>query len=190
MKDGTVAVDCLAGSIGRATLPGADEELALALLHDPKERHEHQVVLRALAENLRPLCDELEIPSGPSILRTATVQHLHTPVRARVRGGIQVLDLVERLHPTPATGGYPREKALALIEKYESLDRGWYAGPVGWIDGAGNGDFAVAIRSGLVQGKNVRLYGGSGIVAGSDPAREYEETNIKLETMAWALKSE
>jgi isochorismate synthase EntC len=98
-----------------------------------------------------------------------------------------VLDLVERLHPTPATGGLPSDRALALLRQTETFDRGWYAGPVGWVDGAGGGEFAVALRSALLRGNAAVLFAGCGIVAGSDAAREYEESKIKLAAMRWAL---
>ena len=185
-----VSLDCLAGSITRGCDEAHDKELAATLLGDPKEQHEHDVVLRAVGESLRPLCEKIEHPSVPSVRQTATVQHLHTPVRATARSDVRVLDLVEALHPTPATGGYPRTAALASLARHEDLNRGWYAGPVGWLDASGNGDFAVAIRSALLEGDRATLYAGSGIVAGSDPDREYEETNIKLRTMRKALSSD
>jgi len=117
----------------------------------------------------------------------ANVQHLFTPLAGRAGAGCTVLDLVERLHPTPAVGGYPRDAALQAIREYETLDRGWYAGPVGWIDARGDGEFAVAIRSALLDGNTATLFAGCGIVAGSDPDREYEESCLKLRAMRSAL---
>jgi isochorismate synthase EntC len=121
-------------------------------------------------------------------MRTADVQHLHTPVVAVARRDADIFALVEGLHPTPATGGQPRVAALDLIAELETFDRGWYAGPCGWVDAQGNGDFVVALRSALVRGDEATLYAGAGIVAGSDPRREYEETALKLRAMLWALE--
>jgi isochorismate synthase len=187
---GRISVDCLAGSIARSTDSATDLALGEELLADAKERGEHEIVVRAITEGLSLVATDIGYPATPSVRRTASVQHLFTPVRASARDGIHILDLVEGLHPTPAVGGYPREKALRILAENERFDRGWYAGPFGWVDGAGNGDFTVAIRSALVHGKYATLYAGSGIVAGSDPLREYDETRLKLETMAWALRSE
>jgi isochorismate synthase len=190
LSDGRAKIDCLAGTI---RLPGdASEAEALAdtILHDSKELHEHEVVARAIRESLAPVCASVEAPERPSIKRTADVQHLHTPITATTKPGVELFDLVERLHPTPAMGGYPREAAVAKIGELESFDRGWYASPVGWVDAAGNGDFAVAIRSALIEGNRARLYAGNGIVEGSDPAKEFEETELKLRAMLWALRQE
>jgi menaquinone-specific isochorismate synthase len=115
--------------------------------------------------------------------------HLHTPIQATTDGPRHVLELVERLHPTPATAGLPRERSLCLIRRHETFSRGWYAGPIGWLDADGDGEFAVALRSALVQGNKASLYAGCGIVRGSDPAREYDESAIKLEAMLWALNA-
>jgi len=184
-----VSVDCLAGSAERGATEAEDEAIARRLLDDAKERHEHDLVRRDLVEALSPVCDGLRVAEEPLVKRLANVQHLYRPVTGRARPGTDALDLVERLHPTAATGGLPRRSALSLIRTFEPADRGWYAGPVGWLDSVGGGEFAVAIRSGLVRGGAALLYAGCGIVAGSDPAREYEEASIKLEAMRWALSS-
>ncbi len=115
------------------------------------------------------------------------MQHLETPVAAWLPRAGRVLDLVERLHPTPAVGGFPREQALTAIRELETFDRGWYAGPFGWTDLAGEGDFAVAIRSALLDGHSASLFAGGGIMADSDPAAEWEETCLKLRPMLSAL---
>ena len=125
-----------------------------------------------------------------ALRKMANVQHLHTPIEARMPGERHVFELVERLHPTPAVGGLPKSRALCLINDNERFDRGWYAGPIGWIDAKGGGEFAVALRSALVQGRRAFLYAGCGIVSGSDPEREYEESRIKLEAMRWALSEQ
>ena len=182
-----LSLDCLAGSAARGATAAADDRLAAALLADPKERHEHDLVLRDLVATLTPLCDDLDVPAEPTLKRLANVQHLHRRVRGRAKPATSVLQLAEHLHPTAATGGLPRRAALSLIRTFEPADRGWYAAPLGWLDGAGGGSFAVAIRSALVTGAAARLYAGCGIVAGSDPAREFEESSIKLAAMRWAL---
>ncbi len=182
-----VRADCLAGSIARGAGEGEDLALGEALLADGKERHEHALVVRAVGDALGPLCSRLSVPAMPGLLRMPNVQHLYTPVEGVVNGERHVLELVERLHPTPAAGGLPRDAALRLIRSYETFDRGWYAGPVGWVDGRGGGEFVVAIRSALLRGNEALLYAGCGIVAGSDPQREYEESCLKLRPMLWAL---
>jgi isochorismate synthase len=190
VQDGVASVDCLAGTIRLAGDAAESDELAAAILRDSKELHEHEVVLRAIKEALDPVSTSVDAPARPVIRRTADLQHLHTPITAVVKEGVELFDLVERLHPTPAMGGYPREVALKLLSEVESFDRGWYAAPFGWVDAAGNGDFAVAIRSALLKSNEARLYAGSGIVAGSDAAREFEETELKLRAMLWALRQE
>ncbi len=187
LEEGIVRADCLAGSTARGDSEGEDRALGEDLLADEKERHEHALVVRALREALGPLCSRLSVPATPDLLRMPNLQHLHTPVEGVVDGERHVLDLVERLHPTPAAGGLPRQAALPLIRSYETFDRGWYAGPVGWVDGRGGGEFVVAIRSALLRGNEALLYAGCGIVAGSDPEREYEESCLKLRPILWAL---
>ncbi len=184
---GIVRADCLAGSAARGANEGEDRALGEALLADEKERHEHALVVRALQEALGPLCSRLSVPALPSLLRVPNVQHLHTSVEGIVDGERHVLDLVARLHPTPAAGGLPLQVALNLIRSYETFDRGWYAGPVGWVDRHGGGEFVVAIRSALLRRNEALLYAGCGIVADSDPEREYEESCLKLRPMLWAL---
>ncbi len=190
LNSGLVKIDCLAGTI---KLSGDDAEaaaLADHIQHDAKELHEHEVVARAIREALMPVCESVDAPPTPSIKRTADVQHLYTPITAVTKPGIKLFDLVERLHPTPAMGGYPRLAAMEQIAALESFDRGWYASPVGWIDAEGNGDFAVAIRSALISGNQARLYAGNGIVEGSNAEREFEETELKMRAMLWALRQE
>lgn len=182
-----VRADCLAGSARRGATEQEDRRLGETLLADPKERHEHAVVVRALREDLEPLCSQLDIPEAPGLLRIPNVQHLYTPIEGQLSQRRHILELVERLHPTPAAGGLPRDAALSLIRRYEPFDRGWYAGPAGWVDGRGEGEFAVAIRSALIRGQEAFLYAGCGIVAGSDPEREYAESCLKLRPMLWAL---
>lgn len=177
----------LAGSIGRGADPAEDEELAAALLASEKDREEQAVVVERLREVLAPITDRLDIPARPSVVRLRHIQHLASRISGTLSERAGVLDLVERLHPTPAVGGAPRELALELIAGEERLERGWYAGPVGWVDRSGDGEFVVAIRSGVVEGRSASLFAGCGIVADSEPEREWEESRIKLRTLASAL---
>jgi isochorismate synthase len=185
--NGEVSTTCLAGSYARGTTDEADRRLAEALLADPKERGEHTLVLNALVEALAESCTSVETPETPSVLKLPNVQHLCTPVSGRIAPGQSVLRIVERLHPTPSVGGEPRALALQLIREREGLDRGWYAGAVGWVDHQGEGEFAVAIRAALLRGGEATLFAGCGIVADSDPEREFAESCIKLTPMLSAL---
>lgn len=185
-KHGSVRVACMAGSLGRGATPEDDQKLGRQLLTDSKNMDEHLIVLRSILEALEPVCTD--VSAGRTGLRKlANVQHLYTPVTARAGGDVDVLALVERVHPTPAIGGYPRAEALALIREKENLDRGWYAGPVGWMDGAGDGEFAVGLRSALVKGDTALLFAGCGIMGDSVPESEYEESVLKLRPMRAAL---
>jgi isochorismate synthase len=177
----------IAGSFGRAQDAATDELLEAELLGSDKEREEHAVVVDALRDALAPLASRLDMPTTPSVLRLRHVRHLVTPLRGTLREPVGVLSLVERLHPTPAVGGAPRELALELIAEEERQERGWYAGPLGWVDGAGDGEFVVALRSGLVEGRAATLMAGCGIVADSDPDREWAESEAKLLALGSAL---
>lgn len=185
----TVEVNGLAGSIARGMTEEEDRLLGNTLLTSSKDQHEHRVVVRTLQEALEPVCASLTIPQHPTLLLLPNVQHLLTSIQGILKQELDILHLVERLHPTPALGGVPREAALSLIRTYERWGRGWYAAPIGWMDGQGSGEFVVAIRSALLQGKEARLYTGCGIVHGSDPEREYEESCLKLQPMLWALNN-
>jgi len=181
-----VEVSCLAGSRRRGRDAESDAAEGMALLADPKERHEHALVVDALRARLEAVCDELRCASRPSLLRMPNVQHLHTHASGVVWDKRSLLDLVEMLHPTPATAGAPREPALELIRGTENFPRGWYAGVVGWL-GPSGGEAVVAIRSALLRGTEAVLYAGCGIVADSEPSQEYRESCLKLEPMLWAL---
>lgn len=189
LEDGNrIRVSCLAGSSRRGMGSKEDLKLEEGLFLDSKNRREHAFVVDAVRRALEPVCRELEIPSTPTLIRMKNIRHLHTPVLGllKKRPG-SVIDLVGLLHPTPAVGGVPKEKALSLIRELEVFDRGWYAGPVGWVDGSGGGAMFVAIRSALVSGSEAHLYAGCGIVADSDPEEELEESRLKLEAMRWML---
>lgn len=182
-----IRADCMAGSAKRGRDAAADEALGAALLADEKELREHALVTTGIRESLAGLCEDVRLPETPTLRRMANVQHLHTPIEATTGGERHVLEFVEALHPTPAVAGLPRGRSLCLIREREGFGRGWYAGPIGWMDAKGDGEFAVALRSALVRGEKALLYAGCGIVAGSDPGREYAESAIKLEAMLWAL---
>ena len=179
------ATVALAGSAARGADPETDERLAAELLASEKEREEHRVVVDELRRALTPLAASIEVPARPRVVKLRHVQHLETAIRGTLREPAGVLSLVDALHPTPAVGGTPR--ALALIDEQERLDRGWYAGPLGWIERNGDGEFVVAIRSGVINGSTAALFAGCGIVADSDPAREWDESQVKLRALASAL---
>lgn len=187
-KEGSEAfTTCLAGSIARGKSKAEDIQLGNELLNDEKNLHEHDVVVRAITSAFEQGCVQVEVPEKPALYKVRDIQHLYTPIVGRVKEDVSLLTLVEKLHPTPALGGYPKQEALEKIREIEHLDRGLYAGPVGWLDGIGNGEFAVGIRSGLLQGKEASLFAGCGIVGNSDPVSEYKETQMKFRPMLSAL---
>jgi isochorismate synthase len=183
----TVAI---AGSAARGTTAAQDAALAAALLASEKEREEHAVVVEMLRTSLAPLAETLEVGATPRILPLRDVQHLVTVVRGRLREEAGLLGLAERLHPTPAVGGEPLALALDMIAEHEGIERGWYAGPIGWLGADGDGELMVALRCGLVAGRDATLFAGCGIVADSDPAREWEESRMKLRPIVSALGRE
>ena len=188
LADGRVDVTCLAGSIGIGESAMEREALAAQLLASEKDRLEHEIVVQSTMTALLEICDEVtRLPGTPRVVAARSVQHLETPLQARLARAGTVLDLVERLHPTPAVGGSPRGAALALLRELEEIERGWYAGPIGWTDLDGRGEFAVAIRSALLTGSRASLFAGCVIVAGSQPAAEFAETRLKLQPMISAL---
>jgi menaquinone-specific isochorismate synthase len=187
LRAGTASTMALASSAPRGETSAEDDRLAACLLASPKQRAEHAMVVAALREGLGRACTGVVADAQPVVHRLANVQHLLTPIRGRVEGGRGALDLLEHVHPTPAVGGYPRMAALELIRACEALDRGWYAGPIGWMDGSGDGEFVVGLRCGLVRGETATLFAGCGIVADSDPAAEAAEWGWKLRPMLDAL---
>jgi menaquinone-specific isochorismate synthase len=176
-----VSTQALAGSIA-ADLPNAADQL----LASNKDRFEQNLVVEAILAALTPLCSEIQSSETPETRTLRHLTHLCTPIRGRLRQEQHVLDLVEALHPTPAVGGAPVQEALRWIASSEE-DRGWYAAPVGWFDSAGDGHFAVAIRSALFTGNDALVYAGAGIVADSDPQLEYQETGLKQRAILDAL---
>lgn len=181
-----VHASSLAGSAPRGATTAEDAALAMGLLASRKDRAEHEFVRRAICDGLEKLCDDVAANDAPSLLSLPQLHHLYTDVRARLREGHTLLQLVAELHPTPAVGGEPRDAALAFISKHEHLDRGWYAAPIGWLQ-HGRGEFAVALRSSLITGNEALLFAGCGIVADSDPDEEYAESLLKLRPMELAL---
>ena len=179
-KDGlAIDTEALAGSSSAAQ--------AAELLRSPKEREEHDLVVREIVRGLAPLCVSLNHPPAPELRVLRHLLHLTTPIRGRLARPVHVLELVQRLHPTPAVGGVPRADAVRFIAEHEPSERGWYASPIGWFDAAGDGEFAVGLRSGAIVGEKAYLYAGGGIVKDSDPASEYAETRLKLATLSAAL---
>jgi isochorismate synthase len=187
LHGGVVSALGLAGSAPRSDDPAEDARLGRALLGSAKNRIEHEIVVRALREGLAPLTSDLQADEEPTLLRLRNIQHLSTDVSARALGGVDILELVGRLHPRPAVCGWPTDIALDVIRRHETFDRGWYAGPVGWMDGAGEGEFAVALRSALVRGSRAWLFAGAGIMGDSDPAAERAEIEWKFTPLSAAL---
>lgn len=188
-EGGEVRLGALASTAARGEHEAADQALAGLLIQDRKERQEHQIVIDAIIEAVQDL-GPVERPPGPQIMKLNNLQHLYTPLTLRPRQPVPLLSLVERLHPTPAVGAYPREVGLRKMRAYEDFERGWYAAPLGWMNGAGAGEFAVALRSALFGGNRVRAFAGSGILADSDPEREYQETQLKLRPILAAFANE
>jgi menaquinone-specific isochorismate synthase len=177
----------LAGSIGRSADPAVDDHLGERLLQSGKDREENLIVARRIARTLRPYSVWVTAAPEPVLVRVANIQHLATPIRAQLAGTVAAIELAGALHPTPAVGGEPRADAMRLIPALEGLDRGWYAGAVGWTDGSGDGEFCVALRCALLRGPLARLYAGCGIVRDSEPAAELAETEVKLGALLPAL---
>ncbi|MFD1706731.1 isochorismate synthase MenF [Siminovitchia sediminis] len=186
-KDDLVLSTSLAGSIGRHVEPEEDKKLGDWLLKDEKNRYEHALVVQMIRRALQPYCKELHIPEEPILLKTPYIQHLYTPVSGTARPETSIFHLVGELHPTPALGGVPTREAMKMIRDQEKMDRGFYAAPVGWTDYRGNGEFIVAIRSGLIKNQEAFLYAGCGLVADSDPEEELKETGIKFQPMLKAM---
>ncbi len=189
-RGGRIEAQALAGSIASDASPERRRALERQLLESDKERLEHDLVVRYLVERLDRNCGAAVAPSSPGVRALRNVLHLETPIRASLARTVKpphVLSLVRALHPTPAVAGSPTSAALQAIRRTEDRERGWYAGPVGWFNGHGDGEFSLALRSCLAAGRKGLLYSGAGIVADSDPGRELAETNLKLDAIlgAW-----
>ncbi|HTD07289.1 MAG TPA: isochorismate synthase [Solirubrobacteraceae bacterium] len=178
-----VSTLALAGSTRRSADPAVDAHLGEQLLRDESYREEHAIVARRIERMLRPHAIWVAAAPEPELVRIANIQHLATPIRAQLAAPMEALELAWLMHPTPAVGGEPLSKAAPLIPALEGLDRGWYSGPVGWTDAAGDGEFCVALRCALLRGGVARCFAGNGIVRDSDPASELAETEIKLQAL-------
>lgn len=178
--------EALAGSVPRGKTRAEDARLAATLLNGQKEKWEHQVVVDSIAQHLRNLNLTPQF-SPPRLLQLPNIQHLQTPIRASIHSDLHLLDAVAELHPTPAVAGAPKSIACEHLRSFEAFERSWYAAPIGWIDSRGNGEFAVGIRSAILQGNRARLFAGAGIVSGSDPEKEFAEVQLKLNALLNAI---
>ncbi len=178
-----VSTLALAGSTRRSADPAVDDHLGEQMLRDESRREEHAIVARRIERTLRPHAIWVAAAPEPELVRIANIQHLATPIRAQLAAPMDALELAGMMHPTPAVGGEPLRRAAPLIPALEGLDRGWYSGPVGWTDAAGDGEFCVALRCALLRGSVARCYAGNGIVRNSDPASELAETEVKLQAL-------
>jgi isochorismate synthase len=177
----------MAGSVARGANDVEDQRLAKQLEHSAKDADEHRLVSEFVVDALRPFARSVSA-HAPEVVRFTNIQHLATTVTADLNDPApDVLQLAAALHPTPAVGGWPRAAAERLIDELEGMERGWYAGAVGWIDGRGDGELAVALRCGLLWEDGARLYAGVGVMPDSDPARELEETELKFKALLTAL---
>ncbi len=187
VEDNVVTTEALAGSVGRGSTASEDAALGNRLLHSEKDLREQRIVLDSIVRRLSPLGLDLRYSVRPFLKRLSNIQHLHTPVEARLPRGVRLLDMLSRLHPTPAVGGTPRERAIPLIAQLEAFPRGLYGGAVGWVDSRGGGEFIVALRSALVSGSEARMYAGAGIIEGSTIDKEFAETELKFRAMQDAI---
>jgi len=187
VSDGEFRATAVAGSVARGDTDAEQQALARDLLKSSKDRREHDMCVRDMVERLETVSEQVEAEDAPHVLTLSTIQHLETVIRAHLRPGQTVLSVLRALHPTPAVCGLPRDLALEFLRKEERFSRGWYAGPVGWFDGDGNGVFVPALRSAVGMGTEWRLFAGAGIVAGSDPRKEWDETRIKFQPILRAL---
>jgi isochorismate synthase len=160
---------------------------AARMMESTKEREEHQIVVKAILAGLDPFCESLRSDPEPSVRELPNLLHMQTAIEGRLQEPTHVLSLVQALHPTPAVGGVPTREAIRWIVEHEALPRGWYSAPVGWTDASGDGEFVVALRSGLLRDGKAWVYAGAGIMADSDPDAEYAETELKMQALLGAL---
>jgi salicylate biosynthesis isochorismate synthase/menaquinone-specific isochorismate synthase len=189
-RSGPVAATvALAGTTSRSADPAVDDHLGEAMLRSPKVREEHGIVASRIERALRPHSVWVHAEGEPFVIKVGNLQHLATPIRAQLAESKGAIELAGHLHPTPAIGGEPREPALDLISEVEGIDRGWYTGPVGWMDAAEDGEFCVGLRSALLRDREAHLFAGCGIVADSEPAAELQESELKFEALLPLLAS-
>jgi isochorismate synthase len=186
-QDGQIYTMALAGSVRRGETEVEDTQLGAELLQSEKNINEHIIVVTMVQEALQKHCTNVQVSATPQLLKLKNLQHLQTPITGDLIPGRCILDVMSELHPTPAVGGFPRDAALEEIRDVEKLDRGWYAGPLGWIGASGHGEFAVALRSGLVESTKATLFAGCGIVSSSEPQNEYAESWWKFQVMLRGL---
>ncbi|MGA8206676.1 MAG: isochorismate synthase, partial [Candidatus Dormiibacterota bacterium] len=181
----------MAGSAPRGLTEAEDQRLAEALQKSAKDQREHAVVAREVVASLRSRALSVSAPSGPEVVAFSNIQHLATTIEAELdpRTPPGVLELCALLHPTPAVAGYPGEVALKMIDELEQMERGWYSGAVGWVNGEGDGEFALALRCGLLWEDGARVFAGVGVMPDSDPEAELEETEMKLRPVLTALSA-
>jgi len=178
----TIRTEAVAGTRQRGNTESEDQALALELLQSTKDNHEHELVLLSIRSLLHKFCESVEADDMISILKLPTLQHLLFRYQGVLKGAVTDDDLLNAFHPTPAVGGFPRHEALGHLSEIETIDRGWYAGPVGWINAEGS-CFAVAIRSGLVRNNKLSYFAGAGIVKQSDASKEWDELNLKMQSI-------
>ncbi|WP_433232456.1 isochorismate synthase [Actinomadura formosensis] len=178
----------LAGTTARGATPADDQARAGHLFTSAKDREEHRYAAEMVRDALAPLCAHLTVPDQPELLTLPNVIHLASPITGHLAADRSVLDVVAALHPTPAVCGTPTDIALDLIRELEGMDRGRYAGPVGWVDARGDGEWGIALRCAEINGTRARLFAGCGIVADSDPAAELAEAHTKFRPMQYALQ--
>jgi menaquinone-specific isochorismate synthase len=183
VREGSLQTEAIAGSASRGKSAGEDARYARGLLESSKDLHEHACVRDSILRRLEALGIQADATTEPRLLQLANVQHLYTPIEAQVGEDTHLLDVLGELHPTPAVGGTPREKAVPRIRDLEKIDRGLYAGVVGWFNHLNEGEMVVGIRSALIDGTRAKLYAGAGIVAGSEPEKERRETELKLRAL-------
>lgn len=181
--------DALAGSIERGKTVQEDHLLGEHLLNSEKDMREHQFVIRSICDRLQSMGAAIDPQVNTGLLKLSNVQHLHTPITAQIRetDWLIALDILQQLHPTAAVGGEPRDRAVCFMQQWEACDRGWYAAPIGWLNGNGEGTFGVGIRAGYIQGDRARIFAGAGIVANSQVENEQSETTIKFAALLKAL---
>lgn len=185
-----VTSEVFAGTAGRSEDAAADEALAQGLASSDKDLREHAYASDSVAAPFAAICDEIDVPESPSLRVLANVHHLATRIEGTLAADMPVGELVDLLHPTAAVGGTPSFEATELIRRLEQMDRGRYAGPVGWLDTNGDGEFAIALRCAELSGARARLFAGAGIVDGSLPEDELEETRLKLLAMRGVLEAD
>jgi menaquinone-specific isochorismate synthase len=180
IRESKLSIDALAGSAKRATDKNEDDKIADFLLNDSKNLYEHNAVLSYILDKIKDYASDISHPARPRIKKLRNIQHLWTPVTAVIDKNTDADELINRLFPTPAVCGLPKERALEIIENLETFDRGLYSGILGWKDAKGNAELTVSIRSGLIKNRLLYLFAGCGIVDGSDSEEEFKETELKL----------